>query len=82
MRRVSKAHSLIIEEEAYKVFRQLRWIPHAQSDRMWATYTMKSGWKRLPSGHQGPCVQMSVNTEHWNSQIQVRLGAGSPSTNY
>jgi hypothetical protein len=43
-------------------WRKLYWVPHADSDRMWATKVIKSrDWKTHPSGHEGPSPHIAIN---------------------
>ncbi|KAM5530101.1 hypothetical protein V8D89_016230, partial [Ganoderma adspersum] len=47
----------------WEQFNQLRWLPHAESDRMWPTRPKSTSnlWTPLPATHEGPAVNVVVN---------------------
>jgi len=66
MDRVSNHDAERIRDYVFSKFRLFRWLPYAQSDRMWATSVMKTkSWKMVPSTPKSACPQLAFIDRYW-----------------
>lgn len=72
----NSAQATFVREEVRKDFNQLRWVPHADSDRMWCTRQPTGAiWTMVPNdGVRCPCPHIAVNAVYGGVRdIQVAI---------
>ena len=64
----------------WEQFNELRWLPHAESDRMWPTRPRQPShlWTTLPSTHTGPAVNIVVNPRFYPGPRCIHLADHAP----
>ncbi len=69
-----------VREALWDQFNQLRWVPHAESDRMWPTRPrpLSRLWTPLPANHQGPAVNIVVNPRFYSGPDSIYLQDNTP----
>jgi hypothetical protein len=75
MSEVSAKHANIIRSGVLDEFKKLKWLPHAEVDRMWATKKMTAKiWTMYPIGSElKPCPHIAVNLMTWGGE-RIKLG--------
>lgn len=69
MTRLSPRQAEFVRSRVLVEFKKLKWLPHADTDRMWPTKLQKAAiWTLYPEGSApGPCPQIAVNLGTWGN---------------
>lgn len=72
-----------IRATLWEQFDQLRWLPHAESDRMWPTRPRQLSriWTPLPAEHKTPAANIVVNPRFYSGPQCIHLVNTVPQPN-
>ncbi|TBU21126.1 hypothetical protein BD309DRAFT_833076, partial [Dichomitus squalens] len=63
IRQLSDRDAETVRDRLKSLFRDIVWLPHPYSDRMWSTskHDLTYGWRVLPEGHTSKAVHLVLN---------------------
>ena len=75
MSQLSQKDADVVRSVLLKEFKNLKWLPHGGSDRMWATSKMSGkNWTIHPIGSKPEaCPQIAVNSMMWGREL-IKMG--------
>jgi hypothetical protein len=66
MKKTNTQDAIKLRKQAYLWFKELRWVPYPESDRIWCRKAAKAaGWYVLPVGGAPDGPRLAFNGTHW-----------------